>query len=52
VPAKEARRMFGPDVPGRKLVAIDAEGHTFSGHRDELFAQAEAALAWIARQAP
>jgi dienelactone hydrolase len=50
VPAGEARRLFGPDAATRKLVAIDAEGHTFGGHRDELFRQVEAGLDWIARQ--
>jgi pimeloyl-ACP methyl ester carboxylesterase len=50
MPAAEARRLFGPDTPGRKLVAIEADNHTFGGHRDELFKQAEAGLDWIARQ--
>jgi hypothetical protein len=50
VPAAEARRMFGPDTPSRKLVAIEADGHTFGGHRDELFKQVEAGLDWIVRQ--
>lgn len=48
VPALEARRLFGPDLPSRKLVAIEAHSHTFGGHRDELFRQVEAGLEWIA----
>jgi hypothetical protein len=52
VPAAEARRMFGPDTPEHKLVAIVANGHTFGGHRNELFDQAEAGLEWIARWRP
>ena len=52
VPAAEARRLFGPDVQDRKLVAIEAQGHTFGGNREELFTQVEAGLDWIARRAP
>ena len=48
VAAAEARRLFGPDGPRRRMVAIEAEGHTFGGHRDELFRQFEAGLSWIA----
>ena len=47
VPAAEARRLFGADVPGRRLVAVEARGHTFVGNRDELFRQVEAAIEWI-----
>jgi fermentation-respiration switch protein FrsA (DUF1100 family) len=49
VPAAEARRLFGSDKADRKLVAIEAEGHTFGGNREELFRQVEAGLGWIAR---
>jgi fermentation-respiration switch protein FrsA (DUF1100 family) len=52
VPAAEARRLFGPDASHRKLVAIEADSHTFSGHRDELFRQVESAIAWIIRETP
>jgi fermentation-respiration switch protein FrsA (DUF1100 family) len=48
VAAAEARRLFGPDSPRRRMVAIEAEGHTFGGHRDERFRQFEAGLDWIA----
>jgi pimeloyl-ACP methyl ester carboxylesterase len=48
VAAAQARRLFGPDRPRRRMVAIEAEGHTFGGHRDELFRQVEAGLSWIA----
>jgi fermentation-respiration switch protein FrsA (DUF1100 family) len=47
VSAEEARRLFGPDLPRRKMVTIEADGHTFGGHRDELFRQVEAALDWL-----
>jgi fermentation-respiration switch protein FrsA (DUF1100 family) len=47
VAAAEARRLFGPDTPRRRLVSIEAEGHTFGGHRDELFREFEAGLDWI-----
>jgi fermentation-respiration switch protein FrsA (DUF1100 family) len=50
VPAGQARRLFGPDVQDRKLVAIEAKGHTFGGNHQELFAQVEAGLDWIARK--
>jgi fermentation-respiration switch protein FrsA (DUF1100 family) len=50
VPAAEARRLFGPDTPWRRLVAVEGDGHTFGGHRDELFKQVEAAVDWIRRQ--
>jgi pimeloyl-ACP methyl ester carboxylesterase len=48
VAAAEARRLLGPDTPRRRMVAIEAEGHTFGGARDELFRQFEAGLDWIA----
>lgn len=50
VAAAEARRLFGPDTPRRRLIAIDAEGHTFGGRREELFRQYEAGLDWILAQ--
>jgi hypothetical protein len=50
VAAAKARQLFGPDVPGRKMVAIEADGHTFGGNRDELFRQVEAGFDWILRQ--
>jgi len=47
VSGARARGLFGPDQPRRKLVTIEADGHTFGGHRHELFRQVEAALDWI-----
>ncbi len=44
VPAAEARRRFGPDAPGRRLVPIEAKSHTFGGHHEDLFREAEAAI--------
>jgi hypothetical protein len=50
VTAAKARQLFGPDMPGRKMVAIEASGHTFGGSREELFKQVEAGLEWIMRK--
>jgi hypothetical protein len=52
LPAAGARRVFGPDTPTRKLVAVEAESHTFGGHRDQLFEQVEAGLDWIMDRRP
>jgi hypothetical protein len=50
VAAVKARQLFGPDVPGRKMVVIEANGHTFGGNRDELFRQVESGLDWIVQK--
>jgi type IV secretory pathway VirJ component len=47
VPAAEARRLFGPDTPTRRLYSVKASNHRFSGGRDELMRDLDAALAWI-----
>jgi hypothetical protein len=47
VPAAEARLLFGPDTPTRRLYSVEASNHRFSGGRDELMRDLDAALAWI-----
>jgi type IV secretory pathway VirJ component len=47
VPAEEARRLFGPDTPTRRLYEVDARNHGFSGGRDALMRDLDDALAWI-----
>jgi hypothetical protein len=44
LPAAEARELFGPDTPGRRLVPVDARNHSFAGSRDELYEAMRAAL--------
>jgi len=48
VTAAEARRLFGPDTPTRRLYSVEASNHGFRGGRDELMRDLDAALAWIA----
>ncbi len=47
LPADEARQLFGPDTPDRQFHAVDAWDHSFSGAREELYAQMEQSLNWI-----
>ncbi len=47
LPADEARQLFGPDTADRQLHPIEAWDHSFTGGRDELYAQMERSLAWI-----
>jgi hypothetical protein len=47
VPAAEARGLFGPDTPTRRLYPVEASNHGFSGGRDELMRDLDEALAWI-----
>jgi type IV secretory pathway VirJ component len=47
VPAEEARQLFGPDTPARRLYSVEASNHGFSGGRDELMRDLDDALAWI-----
>jgi hypothetical protein len=47
VPAVEARQLFGPDTPTRRLYSVDASNHGFGGGRDELMRDLDDALAWI-----
>jgi len=45
--SEEARKLFGPDTPTRRLYEVDARNHGFSGGRDELLRDLDEALAWI-----
>jgi predicted alpha/beta hydrolase family esterase len=47
LPAAAARRLFGPDSKSRRLVAVDARGHTFGGARERLLQRIRESLAWI-----
>lgn len=47
VTAAEARTLFGPDTPTRRLYAVPARNHGFAGGRDEMLADLEDALRWI-----
>lgn len=47
-PAASARRRFGPDTRRRRLYAVDARNHRFSGGRDQFDAALADALQWIA----
>jgi fermentation-respiration switch protein FrsA (DUF1100 family) len=49
LPADEARALFGPDTPSRRLRAVDARDHSFRGARDVLYDRMSAALSWICR---
>ena len=50
LPAADARTLFGPDSPTRRLRAIEARNHSFSGAREQMYAATREALEWI-RQA-
>jgi len=44
LPASEARVLFGPDTPVRRLIPIDARNHSFAGSREDLYQAMHAAL--------
>jgi hypothetical protein len=48
VTAAAARPLFGPDTSSRRLIVIDADGHTFGGARDHLLDSLRSSLKWIA----
>lgn len=50
VPAQEARRLFGPDTPSRKLVAIESNDHNFGGVIDELYDEMERSFQWLVQR--
>jgi len=52
VPADEARRLFGPDTPTRRLYEVDARNHGFGGGREELLHALDESLAWITATLP
>jgi predicted alpha/beta hydrolase family esterase len=47
VPAAKAREAFGPDAPGRKLIAIASRNHSFSDQRDALYDAMHRSILWI-----
>ncbi len=47
VSAAEARRLFGPDTPTRRLYEVEARNHGFGGGRDELLHDLDDALSWV-----
>jgi hypothetical protein len=49
-PAADARRLFGPDTDRRRLYAIDAKNHRFSGGKAAFDAALLDALRWITSQ--
>jgi hypothetical protein len=49
LPAAEAQRRFGPDLPTRRFRAIDATNHSFGGSLPQLVEEMRASLSWILR---
>ncbi len=47
LPASAARTLFGPDTELKRLVAIPAKNHRFTGGRLDLYKETKTALAWI-----
>jgi hypothetical protein len=47
LPAAQARRLFGPDTDRRRLYAIDARNHRFTGGKAAFDAALLDALRWI-----
>jgi fermentation-respiration switch protein FrsA (DUF1100 family) len=47
VNAAEARRLFGPDTPTRRLYEVKGTSHGFGGAKDELLRDLDDALAWM-----
>lgn len=47
LPAARARELFGPDSPMRRLVAIDARNHRFSGGASRFAAALVEAVEWV-----
>ena len=50
VPAREARRLFGPDTPSRELVAIESSDHNFGDAIDRLYDEMERSLQWLVQR--
>ena len=48
LPAARARELFGPDSPTRRLLAIDARNHRFSGGEASFTAALTEAVSWAA----
>lgn len=49
VTAAESRELLGPDTASRRLFTVEARNHTFSGGREQLIEDLDAALSWIDR---
>ena len=47
LPAEQARRLFGPDTEVRRLYAVDARNHRFSGGHERFMAVLGDALKWV-----
>ena len=47
LPAEQARRLFGPDTEVRRLYAVDASNHRFSGGHDRFMVALGDALKWV-----
>jgi fermentation-respiration switch protein FrsA (DUF1100 family) len=47
VPASEARTLFGPDGPARRLYTVEDSAHSFGGRQDVLLRDLDDALAWV-----
>jgi hypothetical protein len=47
LPAARARELFGPDSPMRRLLAIDARNHRFSGGASRFAAALVEAVDWV-----
>jgi fermentation-respiration switch protein FrsA (DUF1100 family) len=47
VGSAEARRLFGPDTPTRRLYEVKGTGHGFGSAKDELLRDIDDALGWI-----
>jgi len=47
MPAAKARETFGPDAPGRQLIAIPSRNHSFSDRRDALYDAMRRSIQWI-----
>jgi pimeloyl-ACP methyl ester carboxylesterase len=48
LPAARARELFGPDSPTKRLVAIEARNHRFSGGESSFAAALLDAVSWVA----
>lgn len=47
VEAEEARRLFGPDTPTRRLYEVPGANHGFNGRREVMLRDLDDALRWI-----
>ena len=47
LPAEQARALFGPDLPTRRLMAIDAKNHRFTGAEQAFSAALVESVEWV-----